>query len=746
MTITTIQSRGSAAVARMSQANIDYENLAGQQELDQRVLRYVDVIMAQHTDVVAPLHQRWSVTNHMLSGNTIDRAGPIDVHIPELYKMIETMVPRIEEALLETHDPWFYVSARHQEDDGLANANAALLDYQLAQMRHRQTVQPGLRDYLVTQIVVEKIWWEDCVEERVDRKVTREIASDGKTVTYRIDRKLQQKLVYSGPKGRLVDPFDFIIDPKATDPQNAEYVGDRSYMTYDRLLELQEQGVLKNVEKLRKNASPRGSLSPQLDFYKWSRSPISFNQEDPVLRDRRGAGQPELYEVIDLYGKYDLFGDGNYVESVITVADGRVVLRAMQNPYDLRHRPYATGRCARNAHDFWGNGPLDNAVRLNQYLDRYHSIFMRTAEVAAGPMMIVEDDSELPDSLWKVQPFSIFKATGRVTMTDVPDAALSAGPTILTSLTRQIEETVGVFKIEMGQQFSTGTATEASLSLQEGNRRMRGIIRGYADYLEQKLRIMHNLNLQFLSEPVAFRVLGKRSQELHELFLHFTPDMMIEDVDFRFIGLDQLSTFGMRASSLERILAVAAPLIVGNPNRVDQVGILHTLFEVLVGQNEADRYIRPMTNPKDRMSQEEENLMLLQGLRVHVDQDDPHDMHLAAIRPLVDKAASGELKDNIAMVVLNHAMHHLQYQQRQQQEEAIRERDAIQRRMVSSPEAGGMQAPPNVGGLEAGLGGLPAIGGQNAGELPGPGLGPQHATVGRQQANTLPQTVNQPVR
>lgn len=748
---TTIRATGDEAKSaqKFLDAQIDVENLAGRSAVDARVIKYAQDAVREHCEKVTALHQRWSITNHMLAGNTIDRAGPVDVHIPELYKMIETMVPRIEEVVIEQHDPWFRVKPRGESNVQKANSVAALYDYQLAQMQHRRGVQPGLRDMLVHQVVVEKIWWESRTELRPERRV--EVAMDGLRPKYTINRPLKERLVYSGPKAKLVDPFDFVIDPKAHDAQDARFVGDRCYLSYYQLMALQEMGFLQNVEKLKDKRAHGSLFTPEIDYYKWSRSPIEQTSSDRTFYGQELAGQPGMFEVVELWGRYDLHGNGEHVEAVLTIANGDTVLRASENPNDYKHRPYAIGRVARNAHDFWGTGPLDNAVRLNQQLDRMNSIFLRAAEIAGCPMVFVEDDSELPDSLWKMRPFSIMKAVGKVTMTDVPDGMLQYAPVVLSYLTRQIEETVGVYKIEMGQQMNSGTATEASLSLAEGNRRMRGLVRAYTDMLDQKLKIMHWLNCQFLTDRVAFRVIGKRAKELGEDYLYFGPDSLLEDVDFEFVGITQLPTYGMRASALTQILTTAGPLIVQNPNRIDTVGIIHTLFETLVGQNEADRYVKPMPDSESRMAQQEENILLAQGVRIQVSPDDPHEMHEQEMRELFDAATQGKFEPQTAKVVIEHYVGHQSAMARQREADAVREREAQQRRTLLAPEAGGLQdeeggQPPPAGGIEADQMGLEQVGGQRQGENPGPQDPNKNGRAMRPSNQSRSQSESQPRR
>src|SRR5262249_15000676 len=149
------------------------------------------------------------------------------------------------------------------------------------------------------------------------------------------------------------------------------------------------------------------------------------------------------------------------------------------------------------------------------------------------------------DSLYKVRPFSVFKGVGPVTFTTVPDGVLRAAPMVLGSLSRTIEDTTGVYPIQMGQDQNTGTATEATLSLQEGNRRLRGYIRGFADGLTQLLTGTHNLARQYSMEDQEFPVLGKRALDLRKTHLTVNPADLLMEGKFEIVGLKSLRQYGL---------------------------------------------------------------------------------------------------------------------------------------------------------------------------------------------------------
>ena len=706
-------------------------NLATNQEVANRVCAFVRDRVRDCSEYMEPFHRRWRLTFFMLAGNTIDQAGPMEVHVPELYKMVETMAPRIEEAVLE-RDPWFRVRPRRQEDEHRAETIAAFLDWELDQAQFRMTIQEAVRDLLVTQVCAYKVLW-DHRTRRAKQRVEYDDPNTGEKKTKSVWRT---KVVYSGPKYQLIDPFDFLIDPRATNPQDAEYVGDISYYTIEQLKHFEQQGFITNVDQLKDEANARSSLGWDKSHYKAWRS--AAERSTTVFQEtERRDGMPGKIEVATFCCQYDLRGDGVFEECILIVGNGRVCLSARKNWTSHQIRPYATARAARNGHNFFGTGVLDNAVRLNQHLDRLHAITIRIAEGVGCPMVFAEEDSDIPDSLYHTRPFKVIKGAGRITMQSVPDGALAAMPNILAMMSRNIEETVGTFKIQMGQEQTGSTATQSTLALQEGNRRLRGLVRNFSHLLQQILCITDKMNQDFVQKEVAFTAIGKRAKHLDNRYLEVGPSTFLEAVDFEIVGLESLHTYGLRATGFQQILTQAAPIIAANPGRIDQVGIFHALTSSLIGPDEADRYIKVMPARDDRMSQEAENMLLEQGVPVQVSQDDPHSIHIQETKRLIAKLSGMEtVKPEVWQYTMQHLMQHEEFERREVDRRAImdreREMNGLPPPQIENGQANG--AKPPVGGFEADL--MPQ--GQN----PGPPDGRKQGVMGRSNP-PIAQTDNQ---
>jgi hypothetical protein len=163
------------------------------------------------------------------------------------------------------------------------------------------------------------------------------------------------------------------------------------------------------------------------------------------------------------------------------------------------------------------------------------------------------------------------------------------------------------------------------------------------------------------------------------------------------------------------------PLIVANPQAVNQLALMHEFATELIGPDEADLLVRVPTPPDRLRSQELENEGLIAGEVMDVDQDDVDEDHMEKMRDLYERAIDKEsaMQAEVRRVVIQHYMHHLYQRQRKQaQEKALQARQPAQMLGMPPPEAGGTQAQsPQAGGMSDALN---SVGGQTQNENPGP--------------------------
>jgi hypothetical protein len=162
--------------------------------------------------------------------------------------------------------------------------------------------------------------------------------------------------VYSGPMVEVISPEDFYIDPEATSLKNAQFVIHRVWRTFGNLRELEQDGIYKNVDKVKeyadKNREEFSAQSEQSERY------AAAGMVNPAVNSVYGAEEQlarKKMEVFEWWGLLDVDGEG-YQEPYLVVVCGDTVLRMEKNPYGHGKPPFEVLRPMLDPFKFSGVG------------------------------------------------------------------------------------------------------------------------------------------------------------------------------------------------------------------------------------------------------------------------------------------------------------------------------------------------------------------------------------------------------
>lgn len=160
-------------------AQINYENLAGDEEVAQRAVAYATAQVKRYEQATGEIFDKWETTDFLLRGNTLSTLFPgSDIHVPILYTMVETIVPRVVEAITSMK-PWFEVEGRDKLDKARASKIQAYLRYEVDRTQLERRMEEIVRTLIAYQFVALKTHWNVEYDERIVRQVER---SDRKSV------------------------------------------------------------------------------------------------------------------------------------------------------------------------------------------------------------------------------------------------------------------------------------------------------------------------------------------------------------------------------------------------------------------------------------------------------------------------------------------------------------------------------------------------------------------------------------
>lgn len=694
-----------------------YRNLAGNDKIAKKALGFARQVKENHDNATLQIKEKWRVLNYLLQGNTITDWEAADaVHVPELYKLREALVPRIEEVLLGS-DPWFTVRGREHMDEREAWRLKAFLDYQCDKSGINRKMPYAIRTALTHGFCAFKTRWDVKTDYRVKRTVEREESKKGSL--YTIKREQDEVVVWERPQADLIDPFWFGIDPASDDPQEASYVFDTSLMSYDRIAALGEQGIFENWKDL---ASQEPRHAPLALGAQHREDRMGVGMDDGAIR--RPDGAPKEFEVTEIWGRFDIYGTGRTRECVITVANGTTVLRCQENPHDDKHRPYCVARLNKDPFNFYAVGPLDHGIPLQVELDTVRQIGQEASRLAQAPIILADQQgSNLPDSILGVDPGSVLDCD--VDKIHVLNVAVNPAymERMDSILRRDMEETIGAPRVFEGTGDGSGTATEVERKIQEGNKRVRGYIRAFTTMLEDLLGQFHSLNRQFVTRDMTFRVLGKAAAGLKQYEV-VGPQSFGPDIDFEFVGISNLHTAGLEATNLLQFFNATSGILSTQPGILNVDAFLDLLYERMVGKQPGRRIINLKQDEQDMLSQRDENVLLLQGHEVDVHEldDDMEHMLVLADEFLSDREAFEAMSPHVKDAIMQHFYAH----QVAARGKAVREQAA-----QNQAQQGQDMAFPGQGTVPGGQDPNPAQTPQ--GETPGPTNMMRQRKPGRQQ-------------
>lgn len=707
---------GEQETKRWVDVQVPYDNWAGKNELlDNDVRGFIKTLRSTFTQRMLSIYRRWIVNHYTANGNSPAAEFEDDIHVPETYKMLETIKPRIEEAMFE-YDPWLEVEGVKNEMDSLkALVVGSYIRRTLELAGYRDFVAPTVQDSLLCQIAAIKVAWKQKLEDIIEPSTELKFRANGDPYWKITRRYVENRLVDEGIELMQVDPFRLIIDLDAGHVKDLAFIGDESDQPLRDLQKAAELGLLdkKAVESIKAPTTirEREETYEPGDLARYSRSITAFwGQREHTDNDRtmQRVRTLELHTWYNFKEGYDgIRGPtGKKITGshkvVITVVDDNV-LQMRLNPYDKKFFPYGVARLNGNGHEMMAIGPFDNAVITNGQYDRYHSNVLRQHELAIAPIIATGNDSDLPDSILGVRAGSVFRNVGELQIIKVPDLPASVSY-MHNFYRREMEECTGAPRFWGGTGEGGETATETERKLQEANRRLRGYIRAYSDMWRQVALISYWMSSQFATQRQRFKIVGKAAKQLGK-YAEVAPDMLQEDIDLKFIGLDNLHTYGQRGSGMVQWMNQWGPLLPNMPE-VNLVELAEKTWEHMVGKDTVHSTFNAPTPSYLLVPQSDENVHLRRGQRVPVDPDDDDDAHLKSMMEsgILKLAVEKSTPKYVTNSIIDHFKQHKNNAERKELQRQAEERRAQEKANIMGATQGvapGQGAPAAGGGLAA---------------------------------------------
>ncbi len=177
-------------------------------------------------------------------------------------------------------------------------------------------------------------------------------------------------------------PQNFLIDPVATNVDEALGVCIDEFVSRHQVELLQEQGVYRDADI--GSAAPDTDLEPDQD--------ITIYNDDKVRLTKYYGLVPR--DLLDEETEEEL-EEGKYIEAVIVIANGGTLLKAEANPYMMQDRPVIAFPWDVVPGRFWGRGVCEKGYNSQKALDTELRARIDALSLTIHPMMAI-DATRLP--------------------------------------------------------------------------------------------------------------------------------------------------------------------------------------------------------------------------------------------------------------------------------------------------------------------------------------------------------------
>jgi hypothetical protein len=266
--------------------------------------------------------------------SAINRA---DLQLPYAYQLIETEIPQLASQFMRFKPP-FQLKGREPSD---MPWEAPLTDYlgmQLDQMNFTPKFLAFLKSASIKGTGVAKVPYK-YKETMVTERSTETDPLFGMPIQVKT-KKLAA--THDGPDFEHIDIADFFPDWSVRSPADIDNMRGAVHRTWKTWAELKQrerrqdgQGVTSgppgytNLKELELSLSSKGCAAWKDPYYK----------SEYGSKDNEDAKKKPI-EVWEYWGLFDVSGNGDFQEYIITVANGDVVIRCEENFYDFKFKPF----------------------------------------------------------------------------------------------------------------------------------------------------------------------------------------------------------------------------------------------------------------------------------------------------------------------------------------------------------------------------------------------------------------------
>lgn len=486
-----------------------------------------------------PLEDLWNKIYRMFfnRGDELKTTTRAKIFIPVVFQVIEAALPKVMNVLFGNEE-FFDTIADQKKDTALAEVIHLLLIYQLGQADFvikyvdfaKQLLLYGTSYFKVYWKVVRKWVWERT-------PIRKSVSFLGIPVGSRIVGWKEEKVfkvTERRPEVEVLDVLDVFPDPNAQTEQEGAAVWIRSWISYDELLQLSkgEYPVYMNIPA----KSELGDRNKNFSVTRGIRQSTRGTSTAPASIDT------DRYEILERWGLKDLDDDGIQEETLITILDGKYVIRADENPFHHQKRPLIKSVLFSVPKEWFGIGLVEPVIPLVHELNTLRRQRLDNINLAINSMWSVNAFADIELGTVVSTPGGILLRGDnpndimRLPIEDVTDSAYTEASVVQTD----IENTTAP-KAMQGTPSSGSlgrTARGAQMIIGQALEKFGLVTRILEETsIKKTLRFFHQLNLQFIDDDEVFQETGYYGGIFDQ---KVTPEMIRADVQFKMLGISEM--------------------------------------------------------------------------------------------------------------------------------------------------------------------------------------------------------------
>ena len=389
--------------------------------------------------------------------------------------------------------------------------------------------------------------------------------------------KVKYKAAYiskNQPVFEVLPYNEFLFDAKALSLQEADYVIHRKLVSYDYLKRRQQEGIYKNIEKIKDSI-----FSYEDDDVLSKRAYDSYSDKNKARR---------LYMINEYWGRVDIDNDG-LLEDVVITTCGNVILSIEENTFGMYpffvFSPFLSmdSIAGRGLAELSENTQIVKTALIREILENTRrnnnrKIFYKVDDLLNPSQMVTNEqyvavrDSADINNIFAPEPFEVISENSF---------------TLVEYFDKENQKVTGVSDIKQGlkQSVESQTATEAVIKYESANSQVQAIVLNFAESLKETYRFIVYQNQRFMDNVQVVRLLND--------VIEINPQD-IKDIDFDLNISQSISsgTADTRRRSLNNALAMM--IEIGEPRSLtDSVRIRNLMAKILEesGLKDTENYL-----------------------------------------------------------------------------------------------------------------------------------------------------------